>query len=381
MKNPDYPNSMNKKIILGIAFWFIILFPVFSANVTVPYLELITRGLFQDGLYQLTTKGEMNLVVEGGYKFGGKVTLSYDSDNLEETTSSNSLSFTGASVSIKKLLSLPLTFSYFVGENDTLCSGGDFTYLFGSIPITSQYTGYIYFPEGIIYDGIYTVSGTGLKLTITPTPNILYSTYIYQDSNIVHTVNGTETIWKGHYSGDFRFMLNTEHIKFEVFGGVTLPASSYGYYRGGFLFYTADQGVEFLAQIGIPKWDPVNDLFGINLFYLLFEPRVHMGIFSIIPTFFWHPQYYLQKETNELGSFDVNINFLFGNPIQTPISGGFESNLSFSTINNQQFIIKASPYLGFITQGVMWKLKINLRLWPFSLSNLIESFVGIRAEF
>ncbi len=369
------------KIVIFLVTLTLIPYRVFSANVTVPYLELITRGTVQNGLYQLTTKGEMDLVVEGGYKFGGKLILSYNSDNLETNSLTDSLTFKGASVSIKKLLSLPLNFSYFVGENDTFCSGSDFTNIFGSIPITSQYSGYIYFPEGIIYDGIYTISGTGLKLKLTPTNNSLYALYLYQDSNIVHTVNNEQTVWLGHYSGDFRFMLNTEHIKFEAFAGMTFPISSYGYYRGGLLFYTADQGVEFLAQVGIPRWDPATDLFGINLFYLLFEPRVHMGFFSIIPTFFWHPEYYNQKETGELGSFDVNVNFLFGNPIQSPISGGVESNLSFSTIGSQQFLVKLSPYIGFITQGVMWKLKINFRLWPFSLTNFVESFIGIRAEF
>ncbi len=354
---------------------------VFSANITVPYLELITRGQMNNGLYELSTRGEMDLLVEGGYKFGGRVTLNYKSTSLEDYIKSSSLAFKGASIIIRKLFSIPLNFSYFVGENDTFCSGSDFSTIFGSIPITTQYSGYIYFPEGIIYDGIYTISGTGLKFSLLPSGNFLYSLYLYQDSNITHSVNGTESVWLGHYSADFRTMINFKNLKIEAFAGATFPISTFGYYRGGLLFYSASEGVEFLTQIGIPRWDPAKDLFGIKLFYLLFEPRVHMGLFSIIPTFFWHPGYYLQKETNELGSFDVNINFLLGDPQKTPVSGGFESNLSFSTTGTQQFRVKASPYISLITQGVVWKLKVNAQIWPFSVNNLIETFIGIRAEF
>lgn len=353
----------------------------FSANITVPYLELITRGQMNNGLYELSTRGEMDLLVEGGYKFGGRVTLNYKSTSLEDYTKSSSLAFKGASIIIRKLFSIPLNFSYFVGENDTFCSGSDFSTIFGSIPITTQYSGYIYFPEGIIYNGIYTVSGTGLKFSLVPSGNFLYSLYLYQDSNITRSVNGTESVWLGHYSADFRTMVNFKNLKIEAFAGATFPVSTFGYYRGGLLFYSANEGVEFLTQIGIPRWDPAKDLFGIKLFYLLFEPRVHMGLFSIIPTFFWHPGYYLQKETNELGSFDVNINFLLGDPQKTPVSGGFESNLSFSTTGTQQFRVKASPYISLITQGVVWKLKVNAQIWPFSINNLIETFIGIRAEF
>jgi len=374
-------NHRGKSVIILSAFIFFFTVQAFSANITVPYLELITRGRINNGLYELSTEGEMDILVAGGYKFGGSVVLNYESTSLEEFASSSSLSFKGASIVIKKLFAFPLDLSYFIGANDTFCSGADFTKIFGSIPITTQYSGYIYFPEGIIYDGIHAISGTGLKFVLKPSDNFLYSLYLYQDSNITQTVSGVESIWLGHYSADFRTMINFANLKIETFAGATFPISSFGYYRGGLLFYSANESVEFLTQVGIPKWDPANHNFGINLFYLLFEPRVHMGLFSIIPTFFWHPGYYLQKETNELGSFDVNINFLLGDLQKTPVSGGFESNLSFTTTGVQQFKIKASPYISLITQGVIWKIKLNAQVWPFSINNLIETFIGIKAEF
>ena len=142
--------------------------------------------------------------------------------------------------------------------------------------------------------------------------------------------------------------------------------------------------MEFFAQVGIPRLSPGSDAFSINLFYLLFEPRVHLGLVHIIPTFFWHPQYYLQQSTGELGSFDVNLNFLFKKNDDPRLSGGAEANLVFrneEATSAQQLRAKVSPYLSFVTSGVLWDLKVNVNLFPFSLSSLIDVFLGIRAEF
>ena len=57
---------------------------VYGANVSVPLLELITHGTFSDGLFQLTTRGEMDLRIEGGYKFGGMINLYYLGTELEK---------------------------------------------------------------------------------------------------------------------------------------------------------------------------------------------------------------------------------------------------------------------------------------------------------
>ena len=126
------------------------------------------------------------------------------------------------------------------------------------------------------------------------------------------------------------------------------------------------------------------DAFSINLFYLLFEPRVHLGALHIIPTFFWHPQYYLQQPTGELGSFDVNLNFLIQSEALPQVTGGLEANLVFRAASGtvtQQLTVKASPYVRFITPGVLWDVKVNANLFPFNLNTLVDVFLGIRAEF
>ncbi len=359
---------------------FFLLFPVilsFSANVAIPSLELTTRGYLEEGAFKLNTRGNMDLLFEGGYKFGGRVILNFESDSIEEISGDATyLSFKTASVVIRDFLSLPIDLTYFTGEYDIFCTGDIFPDYYGTEAIASDFRGYVYFPDGIQYNGIYLVNGTGLKFSSSfGTDWNNTSLYIYQDSYL-----GT-----GHFSADFNTIINLEKFKLEAFLGGSFPVSDYGFYRTGvLLFYKTGEAGEFLTEIGIPKWDPMYDPFEIDLFYFLFEPRVKFNIMSIIMTLFWHPGYYkeyLLESTNELGSVDINMNLLFGKPKITPLSGGVESCLSFSTFSDDQFTAVVSPYFNAITSGVIWNLKLKVKLFPFSLENIAEAFIGVKAEF
>jgi hypothetical protein len=350
-------------------------FGAYGADLAVPELELITRGYMDSGSFLLATRGKVDFLVAGGFKFGGRVLLGFESNDLEDLTADRSLQVKGASVIMRNPFTLPIDLMYFTGENDIFGTGAIFPSRFGSKPIASRFSGYLYFPEPtqIIYDGIHTVSGTGLKLSTSNNSAIgVTSLYIYQDSYL-----GT-----GTYSLDLHTALNTEVFKMEAFAGVTYPASTWGYYRAGLLlFYDTGQGGEFLTQIGIPRWDPVSDPFAIDLFYFLFEPRVRFGFFSIILTLFWHPEFYLNAPTNELGSIDINSNFQFGNPEASVNSGGIEANMSLSTTATDQFKAVVSPYFRTVTSGVIWDLKLNTQVFPIDPASMFEMFVGIRAEF
>lgn len=376
----------NKLHILFLAFLMFANGIVFSANVTVPSLELYTRGVNSGGTFAFETEGDMDLLVEGGYKFGGLVVLNYTSPSLETPASGVGLTFKTARITQRELFGLPLSFSYFIGEGDTFCSGDIFPQYFGADPMATAYRGLMHFPEGIRYDGIHTLKGTGLQFDITPPgETLLLSFYLYQDSNIDSDSDPT-TFEPGYYSSDLRFALNFNKLKVETFVGATYPApdSSYGYYRGGLLFYASEESVEFMAQVGIPQWSPVNDQFNMSLFYLLFEPRVKVGFLSVIPTFFWRPGYYNQQSTNEQ-AFDVNLNLLLGGTAASKVRGGLESNFSYQTESGgttvSEFRIRLSPYLQLLTSGVIWEIRVNGKLLPYSYSDLIECFFSARAEF
>ncbi len=368
---------MKKVGIIAFVLAFGVTLCVPAADLAVPNLELITRGYASGGDFVLGTRGSVDFLVAGGYKFGGRVLLGFESNNLEDPEGEKNLQFKGAYVIMRNLFGIPLDLTYFTGENDVFGRGTIFPSYFGAKPIASRFSGYLYFPEEnqIRYDGIHTVSGTGLKIAsgFGSTVN-LSALYIYQDSYL-----GT-----GTYSLDLFTAFNTELFKTEAFLGASYPYpdAKYGYYRAGvLLFYDTGQGGEFLTQIGVPRWDPNVDRFTIDLFYFLFEPRVRFDFFSIILTLFWHPEYYLQEKTNELGSADINANFQFGEPNVSIMSGGVESSLSLSTTAAEQFRAVIAPYFSTITSGVIWDFKVNTQIFPWNLSEMFEVFVGVRAEF
>lgn len=367
---------------------------VFGANLFVPQFELVTRGFVNDeGDFDLMTRGDISFLAEGGYKLGGKIMLGFSNDNLTVNTeeletgattdeiisylnSVTPLYFKLASVTMRDLFSLPLNLTYFTGESDRFATGDDFVALFGSSTFATRYRGYLYFPESTQYNGLHGVTGTGLAFD-TNFGTTWNNTYLYAYENGI--------LGSGNYSFDLRSLINTENFKMEAFAGATIgkDAGDLGIYRGGLLlFLKAGDTGEFFTQIGIPRWDPVSDPVDMTLFYFLFEPRVKFSALSIILTFFWHPSYYLDAATEESGSADMNLNFLFNDKEDALAKGGFETSVSFAKDETEnEFGIIASPYLTFITSGVIWNLKLNTRLLPFEVDTMFEGFIGIKAEF
>jgi len=361
----------------------------FCANVVIPRMDLITKGSMASGAFALQTFGDLSIEFEGGYKFGGSLAFGIQDTNLESFALSPSFSiplgFLGASIIIRDLFAAPLSLTYFVGQGDTFCNGDGFA-LFGAPPILTSYRGYMYFSTGPVYDGIYQVDGTGIRLEWIPKiENLSLDWYVYEDTRKTFPGISTAPIIgsPGTYSSDLRVLLNYAAVKLEAFVGGTLTPSSIDYYfRGGLLFYATNGNVEFFGQVGIPKWDPlVDSVPNINHFYLLVEPRLHLGKFAIIPTFFWHPSYYMEAGPNpgEAGSFDVNLNLAVGDPASDGLQGGLESNLRLQSGTQGAFAL--SPWLGVATPGVLWKLKVDSQVWPFDWSKIVQVFVGAQAQF
>ncbi len=374
-----------KRLFAGaILVLFLIPIPLLNAaNLLVPSFELITYGYLEGGSFNLRTRGDIDFRIEGGYKFGGSIVLGFQNDALEniftdtEESADNTLTFKAANILVREIFALPLNLTYFTGESDIFCNGDTFVERFGSDSFASKYRGYVYFPNSTVYDGIHTILGTGFAVdTGTLWEKALLSLYLYQDGYL----------GQGKYSTDLRGLLNYTNFKLEAFLGATFGANTYGIYRGGLLlYYKAGATGEFLTQVGIPRWDVDTDTFNIGLFYFLFEPRVNLDKMSIIMTLFWHPEYYLQTETEELGSIDINIDFRFGESETSELSGGVESNLAFSTAvtetETDQFRARISPYMSVISSGVIWDFKVQAKVFPFDLSDIVEAFIGVRAEF
>lgn len=364
-------------------------FNLFAADLDIPNMELITRSSFDTGVPVLLTRGKVDLRMSGGYKLGGSLTLGFDSADLSYSNTeldpaagtsdivtylSNQtyLQFQSAEIIIRDLFSTPTNLTYFTGATDVLCSGDDFPDLFGSVPVATRYRGYLYFPENE-FDGIHRINGTGFKLSSTfGSDRIITSAYIYEDGYLGN----------GHFSSDLRVLFNFDKIKLEGFLGASFPASSIGLYRGGFLFYYSPGTTgEFFAQVGVPQWNPT-EAFDIDRLFFLFEPRIKLDPVTIILTLFWHPGYYLQEETLNTGSSDVHINFMIGNPETSTFSGGLEGGVTFnSSAVTDQFGVVVSPYISAVTSGVIWNIMLNTTLLPYSLSDMFEGVISVKAEF
>ncbi len=363
---------------------------VFSADLSIPTMELITRADFSGSVPEITSRGKVVIDLTGGYKFGGNLSLGFDSSDLSYSSADISdydnsssdlanylsnqtyLTFQAAEITLRDVLAGGTAITYFIGKTNVLCSGDDFPRIFGSYPIATRYRGYLYFPSNE-FDGIHRINGTGMKIATTwGSDNNLTSFYLYKDGYLPDT----------YFSSDIRTMFNFNSLKIESFAGSTFPYGSAGLFRGGFLLHyrSGDIG-EFLAQIGVPQWDP-SASFEIDNLFFLFEPRINFNMFSIILTLFWHPGYYLQQQTVDTGTSNVHLNFMFGDLSKSPLAGGIESSVTFdSNSADSQFNIVATPYVSAITAGVIWNFMVNINLFPFTLNDMFEGIIGIKAEF
>jgi hypothetical protein len=341
-------------------------------------LEVLTHGYLDSG-FKLQSFGQMDLIVDGGYKFGGRIGFALRETSFEATSAS--FAFDSVNVGMRELFGLPLDISFFIGRTDQLCGGDAFPVVFGTEPIGTDYRGLMYFPGmdplTVYNGGIHAIKGTGVKIDFTPKrETMLFSLYGYEDT--ADAFGGA----LGYFSGDVRFLGSFGVLAVEAFAGATYaPSSPLGYYRGGVLVRAANKNLEVLAQAGIPMWDPFGSPgFGIELFYLLFEPSLHLGLFSIVPTLFWHPGAYLQASTPaQRGAFDVNLNLFFGDLVKTSFRAGLEGNFTIQS-STGVFEVHTSPYVGFVTPGVLWTVKVNAKLWPFAWSDMFDGFIGLRAE-
>lgn len=407
--------SLRKYLILPISLLLVPAFLSFSAELTVPSLEMASTGTIQNGTFSLSSIAQADIALSGGYKYGGLLRLAFSSRDLEKALGYGrtslkpatgnptqeeynalldrfnnlaALQFKLAQVTARKPFDLPLEMSYFIGFSDTFCSGEDFPQLFGSVPITTEFKGFSYFPQGIggnpayQYNGIHQAIGTGLHLSLLPWKHVVPMLYLYQDSAFINESTGIPE--SGRYSGDLRLLVNSDYVKFEAFAGATAPYGDYGMYRGGLLaFFTTGTGADFLAQVGIPGWEAGTALKVDNL-YFLFEPRLSIGLFALHITLFYHPVRYLQLlNPEERGATDINAKLLIGDILKYRLQGGLESTVNLrSGSSNNTLDLRISPFLSVVTEGIRWDVK--LRIDPFKYTKPLEmadTFIGVRTAY
>lgn len=376
----------------------------------------------------MITDSEMDILIEGGYKFGGRISFGFDGFLTlpgeyipppplppplpSSGTISMPLSFKAAELMVRDIGGIGLDFSYFIGESSYLCYGDDFNEYFGTTMLESTYT-----PPPIInlaapfsfieYRGIHRINGTGVKLTYVPDEAIFGLEYfLYQDHNFKisesYGVNGGTTIIlnssidyldTGWYGTDLRLFLNFENIKIEAFGGGSIDSGSgTGYFRFGSLFFASAGPFDFLLEAGIPWLDPLA-IGGLEMWFILFETRIAAGPITITPTVFAHPATYMHNYTaTETNVIDFSLDIAVNNPRKDFISFGLETTWSTSYLlfsSTPGWVLYGSPYITLATPGVSWEIKARSTVWDSTMASFdfgnyltsIQGVVSIRAVF
>jgi hypothetical protein len=393
--------------------------PVFAlsgAEITVPRLEVASRSIVEDGELAVTSNAAVDISLEGGYKYGILLGLSFESANLikalsyrnfearmldpadpvsgedynrlaERLNNQAALSFRIAKATARDIFTLPLDFSYFVGLGDTFCSGEEFTVRCGVPNMETEFTGFYYFPEGIggslyrRYDGIHAAQGTGFSLALTSWDWVVPMAYFYHNLPQISTAGVLST--KNYFSGDLRALFNLEKIKIEGFFGASGGAGEKPEIRGGLLaFFTSGLGADFLIQCGVPGW-VAGEEFSVDNWYFLLEPRMDFGLLALHVNFFYHPLQYLHIKTeDERGRAHMNIKLFVGELETAGIQGGLETTVGIKVDRLKDFSLKISPFMSMVSNGLRWDFKI--RLDPLASDHpeeVVEIFAGIRTAY
>jgi hypothetical protein len=402
-----------KRIIFFILLVSALLVTIFPANITIPSLEMTTKIFGYDGAPVVQTQTEMDITVDGGYKFGGSVIFGFDGfiGTVPDPSYGQTLpplTFKAVSLTVRDLFGVPLSFSYFVGISDYICYGDDFSRLFGSPFIQSTYkASYNIFGtlNEIFYKGLHRINGNGIKLEFLAQDQPFgFTWYLYQDHNFVTisplidmgtlspVINMNVLFYNSSmYSTDFRLLLNTESFKLEAFAGATLDFKTLtGYMRLGGLFYIGLGPIDFLIIAGIPQLD-FTTAFGLDMFYILLESRMNFGLVNITPTIFFRPSRYLQQtnvdETNKI-DFDLSIGLF--NPRKDLISFGVENNFSTTDLfySSPAISYRVLPFVTLATPGVYWEIKVSFLIYDSTTTMTMNQFlssmqgiIDIRAEF
>ena len=397
--------------------WFAVVPQAGAAEITIPRLEMASRGWFEDDEFTISSRISLDLALTGGYKYSFHLGFAMEAPDiakamairnvnlapldpaddvlpehynalLEKQNNQAFIGFSVAKATINRIFNLPISLSYFVGSGDDYCSGDDFTSLFGVNPFGTYYRGFFYFPKGIggnqirQYNGIHGAKGTGLSLSFTGLDHLIIPIiYIYQDFALFPDLFTTGTSMEKFYSGDMRVLMNWNWLNLEAFWGLSWNSDRDVYTRMGLMFHLAGNGVEFFAQAGITSWKSGEKL-NVDNMYFLIEPRLRFKYFGVDVTFFYHPVEYLNiNEPEERGMADFNVKFMFGNQ-ESGFTGGLETTVELNLGVSDDFMLRISPFGSFTSGGLLWEVKIRLN--PTEIKNpkeMMDLFLGIRTAF
>jgi hypothetical protein len=311
----------------------------------------LTSKVNQDA--EIDTRGFFDISLDGGYKYHGKLLFQYYNLDLEEN-STQDLVFDGAHASVRGIFDF-LDITYWTGYYGLLGEG-------------NYYKGYIYHNRepGFEYLGYYPVYGTGLNLTGHFSEIFSLHLFGYQRY-------GNSSI----DSADVNISLQKDSLTFNIFSGLTSDQ-----YRLGAQVVFLGQDIDLYLTIGDPTIEGGREL-DFDDFYFLIEEWFRLKNWNLILSVFTRPALhynYLVRDyidTNQTDDIDFNLNINYS-PKSHDLFIGNELNIRSNTI--EDFGITISPYISFLTFGVLWKIKFDFTLLS-DTQDFFTSFVNINTSF
>lgn len=218
--------------------------------------------------------------------------------SLNGSTNPGFLLFEGADVCFPSVADSPVSITAFTGYLDDPASMSLIRETLKVVVDEPEFHG---MPAGTAFSPETEIRGTGLGLTGMPgNANITAGLYAYWN---------TCTDEDAAYTLDLRLGFVRDILAINLFTGATMLADDFSFsYRGGAsALMRSEGGYELYAEAGIRGLEAGMNDPGKNL-YLLFEPRLHLGITDVVLSFFSSPvfpenlpQEVVEAESNYLG--------------------------------------------------------------------------------
>jgi len=411
-----------------IVFWSFFAFcpRLFGADITVPNLELASRGAVEDGNFGIKSSLKADISITGGYKYGFSIGLGAEIPNLEKALSYGRLDLPTASsdplpgsdhdemvkelndrynnqavlsirsvkATVREVFDTPLEISFFIGYHDSLGSGDEFQEYYGTDPIGTGFRGFFYYPDGLNHDpffrfngAIHSIKGTGLAFKAV-LGNFIPALYIYHDLSFPENqLSQNGSYEPGRYSADLKLLANGENAKFEVFFGGTYANHDKTVLRGGALAWFGSGPLSLLMQAGVSYYE-VESSMEIDNCYFLMEPRLRFDKIGANLTFFYHPVYYMnriiQDDANKpvRGSADINLRIFFGNIQKSAFEAGLETTANLKIEDKKKVGLWVSPFISVVTSGLRWDIALRFNpKYKWEGENPMEGFIGIRTSY
>ncbi len=330
----------------------------FAANIFIPSLEL-TSKLYPSSIVQ--TRVAFQLMLEGGYKYGGKLFLASYNTDLERSIVPV-ITFDGAQVTVRDIFNV-IDFTYWTGYYDILGEG-------------KHYKGYLYHwdENGFDYNGYRPILGTGFIVGAHYYDILEGKIFVYRRMGTVY-----------FNSIDLTFNVDIDPIIGRVFLGLSDDDEEVGpnpIFRFGLQFIYFGDSTESYITIGVPDY-AIGDLIGFDKFYLLVEQWFMFSNFNIILSIFSRPDVhynFLSRDyisTGEINDIDFNLDLNY-EPEAQFFSLGAAVNVQTNSF--EPFGLFVSPYINIFTSGLAWKIKMDINIIS-QRAEVVTGFVSASISF